>query len=102
MINRIIKSVAKYFFKNNKQKDFFLEYIFRKLERDPLNFAYNNIGILNYENDKVSGEDFLLSEVLPKYISTNRKAIFFDVGANIGEYSANLDSIYSVSSIFSF
>ncbi len=102
MLNRITKNVVKYLFKTNKQKDVFLRYIFRKLERDPLNFAYNNIGILNYVNDKVSGEDFLLSEVLPKYISTNRKAIFFDVGANIGEYSANLASIYSVSSIFSF
>ncbi len=102
MINRIIKSVAKYFFKNNKQKDFFLEYIFRKLERDPLNFAYNNIGILNYENDKVSGEDFLLFKVLPKYISTSKKAVFFDVGANIGEYSANLANIFSNSNIYSF
>ena len=102
MINRIIKSVVKYFFKNNKQKDFLLKYIFRKLERDPLNFAYNNIGILKYENDKVSGEDFLLFKVLPKYISISKKAIFFDVGANIGEYSTNLATIFSNSIIYSF
>lgn len=102
MINRIIKNVVRYFFKTNKQKDFFLQYIFRKLERDPLNFAYNNIGILNYENDKVSGEDFLLAEVLPLYISTSKNTVFFDVGANIGEYSTNLAAIYSNSDIYSF
>ncbi len=102
MINRITKSVIKYFFKNNKRKDVVLQYVFRKLERDPLNFAYNNIGILNYENNKVSGEDLVIFKVLPKYISINEKSIFFDVGANIGEYSISLASIFSNSKIYSF
>lgn len=102
MFHRIINRIFNYFLKTNKQKDFFLRYIFRKLERDPLNFAYNNIGILNYENDKVSGENFLLLKILPEYISNNKKAVLFDVGANIGEYSSNLAALFDNSDIYSF
>lgn len=101
-IKKIITKVVKYFFKNNRQKDFFLQRIFNLLERDPLLFAYNSNGILNYENDIISGEYFLISEVLPKYIPINKKAVIFDVGANIGNYSSNLASIYSNSFIYSF
>ncbi len=101
-MGRIKKKIVKYFFKTKQQKDFCLNHIFRTLERDPLSFAYNNIGILNYENNRVSGEDFLLFEVLPNYISANKEAIIFDVGANIGQYSAILAAIYSNSHIYSF
>ena len=102
MIKKTIKKVVKYFFKNNKQKDFFLNYIFSILERDPLLFAYNSRGILNYENDLISGESFLMNKILPEYIPINKKAIIFDVGANVGDYSSNLASIYTNSFIYSF
>lgn len=102
MIKKIIKKIIKYFFKNTRQKDFILNYIFSVLERDPLLFAYNSKGILNYENDVISGEYFLISKILPEYILTNKKAIIFDVGANVGKYSSNLASIYTNSFIYSF
>lgn len=102
MIKKIIKKVVRYFFKNNKQKDCLLSFMFKLLERDPLLFVYNTNGILNYENDIISGEYFLISAILPKYIPTHKKATIFDVGANIGEYSLNLAAIYSNSFIYSF
>lgn len=102
MIKKILKKVVKCFFKNTEQKDFLLNYMFKILERDPLLFAYNTNGILNYENDIISGENFLISKVLSKYIPNNKEAIIFDIGANIGKYSSNLASIYSNSLIYSF
>lgn len=101
-IKNTIKSIVRYFFKSTRQKDVFLRMVFNLFERDPLLFAYNNNGILNYENEIVSGENFLISNILPKYIPTNKKALIFDVGANIGTYSSNLASIFSNSTIYSF
>lgn len=98
----MIKKVVSCLFKNNRQRDFFLQYIFKVLERDPLMFAYNINGILNYDNDKVSGEYFLISEVLPKYFAINEKVVFFDVGANIGEYSKDIALKFSNSLVYSF
>jgi len=102
MFKKMIKKVVKYFFTNKKQKYFFLKKVFDLLETDPLLYAYNSNGILNYENEIVSGEDFVISQLLPKYISTNKEAVIFDVGANIGEYSSKLFSIFSKSFIYSF
>ncbi len=51
--------------------------------------AYKRIGILNYETDKLSGEDFLLRQIIPKLLK-NRKPICFDVGANLGDYTSKL------------
>lgn len=102
MIKKIINKTIRYFFKTTRKKDFFLNYIFNVLEVDPLLFAYKSKGILNYENDIISGENFLITEVLPKYIPKNKKAIIFDVGANVGKYSSNLASIYSKSLVYSF
>ncbi|MDR7372334.1 FkbM family methyltransferase [Flavobacterium aquidurense] len=102
MIKKAIKKIVRYFFKSNTQKDNLLNFIFKLLDRDPLLFAYNTNGILNYENEIVSGENFLILKVLPKFITTNKKAVFFDVGANIGEYSVNIASIYPNSLIYSF
>jgi FkbM family methyltransferase len=47
------------------------------------------LGILNYENDKVSGERYLIKTILPKVIKTD-SPLFFDIGANIGNYSLTL------------
>ena len=76
----------------------FLFDLYRKLVCRPIFFRLNTVlfqlslrglGILNYENDKISGEWYLIHKLLPKKIGTDRP-ILFDVGANVGNYSASL------------
>ena len=45
--------------------------------------ALRGVGILNYQNDDVSGERRFLS----RFVATNPTAVVFDVGANTGQYS---------------
>ena len=51
--------------------------------------SIRGLGILNYENDFVSGEHHLIHEVLPRLIQRDDPC-FVDVGANIGNYSTEL------------
>ncbi|MFD1466651.1 FkbM family methyltransferase [Hymenobacter caeli] len=71
---------------------------------DIIGIAYRSIGILKYQTPELSGEAYLMNELLSKYLdfSSNRKPIIFDVGANVGNYSIDLSRIYPDSQIFSF
>jgi len=66
-----------------------------------LNVALRGLGIMNYYNHAVSGEDFLVSKLLPRIVQ-NSQPIFFDVGANLGEYSMMLAEKFPTSKIFAF
>lgn len=46
-------------------------------------FSLRGIGILNHEDKKISGEEYLLRRLSSK----KKDAVIFDVGANVGEYS---------------
>jgi len=59
--------------------------IFEKWNLRLLRFALSGLGILNYYNNKLSGEGHFIEKVLPKYIKG--RPVFFDVGANVGNYS---------------
>jgi FkbM family methyltransferase len=54
---------------------------FFKLNELFFKFGLRGIGVLNYENDRVSGERRLIGKVVP------RAKTVFDVGANEGRYS---------------
>jgi FkbM family methyltransferase len=60
--------------------------IFRKLNSRLFYLSLHGLGVLNYQNDEVSGERYLLQTWLPRAIS-GPKPVFFDVGANVGHYS---------------
>jgi FkbM family methyltransferase len=66
-----------------------------------LNVALRGLGIMNYYDHAVSGEDFLVSKLLPRIVQ-NKESIFFDVGANLGEYSMMLAEKFPKSKIFAF
>lgn len=68
---------------------------------DLVQIAYQDIGILNYENHLLSGENFLFCRVLPQLVNA-KKPIFFDVGANIGEVSLELAQQFPYAEIWSF
>jgi len=71
-------------------------------DEEILKIAYQRIGILNYENDFVSGEHFLIHQVLPKYLSGVERPILFDVGANVGNYSEMLATVFPKALVFAF
>jgi len=63
--------------------------------------AYKSIGILNYEDSRVSGEDHLIREILPRIVRTE-KPVLFDVGANRGEMSVALRKSFPAARILAF
>ena len=69
---------------------------------DLLLIAYNNIGILKFENEIVSGEQFLITRVLKKNLGEIKRPVIFDVGANVGKYSMMLAKEYPDAHIFAF
>ena len=68
---------------------------------DLLSLAYKNIGILNFKGHEATGEQFLINQYLHKLIKKNQP-IFFDIGANIGEYSTLLRHSFPMAHIFAF
>jgi FkbM family methyltransferase len=62
---------------------------FQKLNLRLFYLALHGLGILNYQNDQVSGERYLIRSWLPKTIAGSTP-VFFDVGANVGHYTQML------------
>lgn len=60
--------------------------------------SLSGLGVLNYENDKVSGEAWFLEKFLKGKIS----GVVFDVGANIGNYSNKVLEINSLVTLYAF
>lgn len=79
----------------------FLLFFARIFRINLLVLAYKQMGILNFSNNKVSGEEFVIGNVLKKYVTTNNP-VFFDVGANVGEYSLELRKKFQDAKIYSF
>lgn len=73
----------------------------RLLDVDLLQIAYNNIGILNYENLGVSGEKLVITQILPGLLRSG-KPVIFDVGANVGEFSLSLIEAFPGAEIWAF
>lgn len=63
---------------------------FRKFNTRLYHLALHGLGVLNYQNDQISGERHLLRTWLPNAIRESKDPVFFDVGANVGHYSAML------------
>lgn len=75
--------------------------IFRKINLTIFHLSLRGLGILNCENDKVSGERYLITTILPKLIKTD-SPLFFDVGANVGNYSLTLLDYFPKAFIHAF
>ena len=74
----------------------------KALTIDPITFGYKQIGILNWENETVTGEKYLLETGLKKILPEKSKYIFFDVGANKGHYSLSLLNNFPVAEVHAF
>lgn len=68
---------------------------------DLLTAAYHSMGILKYEDGHVSGEHYLVNEWLGRHLRRERP-VLFDVGANTGEYSAELKRKFPEARVYAF
>lgn len=75
--------------------------VFGLLNTALFRLSLTGLGILNYENQRISGESYLIKKVLPRYISS-AQPIFVDVGADIGEYTLQLTRHFPNAVIHSF
>lgn len=60
-----------------------------------------DLGIGVFGNMDKTGETYLVEKILPKYLESE-KPIFFDVGANVGNFSQLLRNNYPNAKIFAF
>lgn len=58
----------------------------RKLNEFLFDCSLHGLGILNYENDRISGEDCFIKQLVPRYLENDEPTIL-DVGANVGNYT---------------
>lgn len=63
--------------------------------------SLNGLGVLNNQDFKVSGEDYLIRSVLPTMI-TSEEPVLLDVGANQGDYSLALKAKFANAKVYSF
>ena len=73
--------------------------VFYKLNKFLFYISLKGLGILNYENDYVSGEKYFVNEYVSK---SKNDMVVFDVGANIGNYSKMIRKINKNTEIYSF
>ena len=60
--------------------------------------SLSGLGVLNYENGKVSGEERFLKDLLYR----GRKEVIVDVGANVGNYSRKVLEINPAATVYAF
>lgn len=65
-------------------------------------FSLKGMGILNYENNKLSGEKYFISNLLKEIVGDKDEYVFLDVGANVGNYALLLLDSFPNANIFSF
>lgn len=66
-----------------------------------LKVALRGLGVMNYYDRSVSGEDYFITKWLPRLVRS-RPPVFFDIGANRGEYAVLLARQFPDAKIFAF
>lgn len=69
-----------------------------KFNKALYHLSLRGLGILNYENNKVSGEEAFIKN----HFSKLNTGVIFDIGANIGNYTKNIFKISPNSKIYAF
>ncbi|MBE9046124.1 FkbM family methyltransferase [Pleurocapsales cyanobacterium LEGE 10410] len=72
---------------------------FYKFNKFLYSLSLNSLGILNYENDLISGEASFVREI-SRFLDED--AVVFDVGANVGHYSNMLSELKPEIKIYAF
>jgi FkbM family methyltransferase len=66
-----------------------------------LKLAYRGLGVMNYRSPTISGERYLIFQLLPGLV-TNDCPVFFDIGANQGDYAKMLSQKFPAARIFAY
>lgn len=74
---------------------------FRKINELMFDCALRGLGVLNYEDDAISGEVHFIEQLLPLYID-EATPVIIDAGANVGDYTKYLLSAHPNASIHAF
>lgn len=103
-MKKILKSIGKKLWQRligQKLSQSLIKFIGKLGDVNLLVLSYRQMGILNYENNYVTGEEYVIKQVLCQYIK-QPIPFFFDVGANQGDYSLELRSGFPNAHIFAF
>lgn len=76
---------------------FFAKKIFVRFNKFLYHISLRGLGVLNYENNSVSGEKKMLEKIV-----VHKNMTVIDAGANIGNYSINVMQLEPTSNIYSF
>jgi FkbM family methyltransferase len=77
---------------------FFARRVFRKMNLLFVNLGMRGLGVLNYQDNRVSGE----ARFLRDYLGERTTPVVFDVGANVGSYSNEVFDANEEARIFAF
>lgn len=80
----------------------FARAVFVKFNKFLYHCSIRGLGIYNYENMSVSGENSFIDKTIKKIASSNQNMLVFDVGANKGDYTLLLSRKIKNIKIFSF
>jgi FkbM family methyltransferase len=72
--------------------------IFYKLNKLLYRCSLTGLGVLNYENDTISGE----GRFLKKHLKNRAGDVVFDVGANVGNYSKKILETSPLTTLYAF
>lgn len=71
-----------------------------RLNRALFHLSLSGLGILNYQDDHVSGERHFVTRVLPRLVRP--EPVFFDVGANVGTFASMLLTEFPQATVHAF
>ena len=74
---------------------------FQKINEFLFECSLNGLGVLNYQDTLISGEQNFIEQIFP-FFTTEISPIIFDVGANIGDYTNLLQKVFPNSLIVAF
>ena len=80
---------------------FFARRCFVSVNRALYNFSLRGLGVMNFENLKVSGEQYLLSKILPSVVGDGA-CVVVDAGAHRGDYSRAVLQTNLKAQVFAF
>lgn len=76
----------------------FARRIFYRLNKALYHCSLRGLGILNFENDEVSGE----GRFIKRFLAEKPGGVVFDVGANVGNYSSKVLQTNPLLSVYAF
>lgn len=84
-----------------RKRETLVERLARCLGVDLLPLAHRGMGIMKFKNADVTGERHFVENILPRLIRRDAP-VCFDVGANVGDFSALLRRYFPAAQIFAF